>query len=357
MLTALLLFALQDPAPEAGVRLAAPATVTLERAERTVGEILKAVRSQTGLKVEASQLDESKKVTIGWKGSPVLQSLDELCRALGAGQVRSSKDEISLDGSAALPRAVGHGERFRFEVENVQVTTTRRLSGTTRTVNVTLRYDAQPGTDLAQATPGVRLEEALDDRGWSLLGVEMHQHGMGEVPLEDQEDPDVVEFERRHGGAGLGLARMTVAVQAPARDAKAIEYIRCRAALTFPMRNVDGEVPVAELVDGKEFQIGSMTVRVKKFEQKGAEATLEFTYRGGGRSEYGGSMPWLNLVDAEGKTVSQGMSGGGGGDGYKWQYRLKSDAPVAAIQYKATAGRITKVVRFEIRNIPLPGKE
>lgn len=355
MLAVLLLLALQDP----GVGLTPPATVTLERAERTVGDILKAVRSQTKLKVEASQLDESRKVTIGWKGAPVLQSLDELCHALGAGQVRSTKDDISIDGSAALPHAVGHGDRFRFEVENVQVKTTRKLSGTTRNVTVSIRFEAQPGTDLSQATPGVRLEEALDDRGWSLLGGESSHDGMGGmVPMEDREDPDVVEFDRRHGmGGPRGGGRLNVALQAPARDAKAIEVIRCRAALTFPMRTVEGDVPVADLVDGKEFQIGSMTVRVKKFEQKGAEATLEFTSRGA-RDEHGSTpFPSFTLVDADGKTVSQGMSGGGGMDGYKWQYRLSSDAAVAALQYRATAGRITKVVRFEIRNIPLPVKE
>jgi hypothetical protein len=347
------LVALQEPE----MRLAPPATVTLERAERTVGEILKAVREQTKMKVEASQLDESRKVTIGWKAAPVLQTLDELCRALGAGQVRSSKEEVSIDGSAALPKAVGHGDRFRFEVENVHVATTRRMSGTTRNVTVSLRYEAQPGTDLSQSTPQVRLEEAMDDRGWSLLGESQHD-GSGMVPLEDKEDPDVVEFDRRHGmGGGRGGGRLSVHVQPPSREAKAIELIRCRAALTFPMRTVEGEVPVADLVEGQEFQVGSLTIKVKKFEQKGAEATLDFTCRGA-RDEHGSTpFPSFNLVDADGKNLSHGMSGGGGGDGYKWQYKLSSDTPAAALQYKATAGRITKVVRFEIRNIPLPAKE
>ncbi|HEU4339731.1 MAG TPA: hypothetical protein VFS19_06655 [Planctomycetota bacterium] len=353
MFAALFLLALQDP----GVTLTPPATVTLERAERTVGEILKAVRDQTKLKIDASQLDETRKVTIGWKNAPVLQTLDELCRALGAGQVRSSKEDISIDGSAALPKAVGHGDRFRFEVDNVHVAITRRMSGTTRNVTVSLRFEAQPGVDISQATPQMRLEEALDDRGWSLMGAESQHDGGGMVPLEDKEEPDVVEFDRHRGMAGgRGGGRLSVGVQAPALDAKAIEVIRCRAALTFPMRSVEGEVPVAELVEGKEFQIGSMTVKVKKFEQKGAEATLDVSTKGV-RDDRGGMFPHFSLVDADGKTVSQGSSGSGGGDGFKWQYKLGSDAPVAALQYKATAGRITKVVRFEIRNIPLPVKE
>lgn len=356
MFTIIFLLALQDPSAEA-VRLTPPVIVTLERAERTVEEILKAVRAQTGMKIDVSKLDESRKVTIGWKGAPVLQTLDELCRALGAGQVRSSKDDISMDGSSELPRAVGHGDRFRFEVENVQVTTIRNLSGTTRNVSVTLRYEAQPGTDLGQTSHGVRLEEALDDRGWSLLPVDSPHEGMAIVPMEDREEPDVLEFERHHGMGGRGEGRLTVAVQPPSREAKAIEVIRCRAALTFPMRQVEGEVPVADLVEGKEFQIGPMTIRVKKYEQKASEATLEFTCRGG-REQHGGTpFPHFNLIDADGKTVSQGMSGGSSGDGYKWQYRMKGDSPAVALQYKATAGRITKVVRFEVRNIPLPAKE
>jgi len=359
MLTALLLMALQDP-PDEGVKLGAPATVTVERAERTAGEVLKAVRTQTGLKISTREFDEDRKVAIAWKEAPVLRALDELCRALGAGDLTINKDEIVIDGSSPLPKAIGHGDRFRFVVQNVQVITTRRLSGTTQNVSVSIKVESLPGTDLSGASAESLVEDAMDDRGWSLMRPEPRYGGYTNLLAEDQEDPDVVEFDRPGWGIRQGGGSLNFQVEPPSADARAIELLRARTSLTFRMRKVDGKIPVAELTPGKEFKVGSMTIKVKSFERKGAQATLDFSHRGGSlKNDRGLSNPFPNftIVDADGKPVSRGMNGEGSGDGYKYVYQVAEDAEVAAIQYQAWVGSSTKVVRFEIRNIPLPEKK
>lgn len=348
----LALLILQDP--EASVRMPPPASVTLDSAERTVGEILKAVGSQSGLKITAKDLDESRKVAIGWKGAPVLRALDELCRALGTGDLRVDKDEIVIDGSAALPKGVGHGDRFRFVVTNVRIITTRRIEKTTRNVSVSVRVEGTPGTDLAGAQTQAVVDEAIDDRGWSLIRVDP-QGGRIDLPLEDQEDPQVIEFDRHMMmGGGRGGGTLSLQVETPSKEAKSIESLRGRAVLTFPMRRVDETIPVADLTEGKEIQIGPMKIRVKTFERKGGDLTFEFTTRGGSSQHGGSPFPQFGLVDGAGKSVSRGMNGQGTGDGYKCSYRVAEDAEIAGLQVQASVGRVTKVVRFEIRNIPLP---
>ena len=351
MIFLLALALLQEP--ESSVRMPPPASVTLERGERTVAEILKAIGTQSGVKISSKELDENRKVAIGWKETPVLRALDELCRALGTGDLRIDKDEIVIDGSAALPKGVGHGDRFRFIVQNVRIVTTRRIEKTTRNVSVTVRVEGVPGTDLAGAQTQAVVDEAIDDQGWSLIRVDP-QGGRIDLPLEDQEDAQVIDFDRHGMMGGRSGGALSLQVEPPSKEAKAIESLRGRAVLTFPMRRLEGTVPVADLVEGKEFQIGPMKIKVKSFEKKGANVTFEFSSRGG-TSQHGGSpFPQFGVVDADGKSVSRGMNGQGTGDGYKCIYTVAEDAEVAGLQYQATVGRVTKVVRFEILNVPLP---
>ena len=356
MFAVLLFLLVQEPAEEGRVALPPPPVVTLETAERTAGEILKAVRTQTGLKIEAKQLDETKKVKIGWKNAPVLRALDELCRALGAGDLKIGKDDIEVDGSQPLPKAVGHGDRFRFLVQDVQVTTTRTLEGTKREVSLSLRVECPPGTDISGASTEAVVDDAMDDKGWSLLSTEGRRRGRYDLPSEDQEEPDVVEFERPHWGRNRG-GPVTLSVEPPSREAKSIERLLGRTSLTFPMKKVDGKIPVAELVEGKEFKIGPMTLRVKSFETKDDEASMEISTKGPSDEDGMHVFPDFTLVDADGKGVNRGMSGSGSGESsYTYKYRLVKGAKVAALQYEATVGRMTKIVRFDIRNIPLPVK-
>ena len=60
-------------------------TVTLEKGKRAAGVVVAAVRAQTGLKVDATSIDETAEVDVAWDNVPVLQALDDLCRRLGQG--------------------------------------------------------------------------------------------------------------------------------------------------------------------------------------------------------------------------------------------------------------------------------
>jgi hypothetical protein len=355
MLALLVLALLQEPEPEP-VRLPPPASVTLDRGERSVGDLLKALRDQTRVKISAKDLDETRNVTIGWKEAPVLRALDELCQALGAGDLQISQEEVVIDGSSARPKGVGHGDRFRFVVQNVQLTTTRRVEKTSRTVSLTIQVEGPPGSDISGAQTQAVIDEAVDDRGWSMIKPDT-QGGSYYLASEDSEDPNAIEFDRHMMMAGRKGGTLGVQVEPPSKEAKGIELIRGRAVLTFPMRRIEGKVLVADLTEGREFPIGPMKIRVKSFERKGGTVTLEISTKGGS-SQYGSPFPQFGLVDGDGKSVSRGMSGSGGGDGtYKCVYTVAEEADVAAIQYQASVGRVTKVVRFEIRNIPLPVKE
>src|SRR5262245_22666204 len=93
-------------------------TVTLEAGERTAGEVLESIRKQTGLPVEASGVDGTRRVSLEIKERPVLEALDALCRALGKGGVKATREgegpaTIEVDGDAPLPPASAHWRQFR----------------------------------------------------------------------------------------------------------------------------------------------------------------------------------------------------------------------------------------------------
>src|SRR6185436_14864796 len=174
LLAGLVLLQAAESTPDERERWLPPLkTVTLPRAERSVGDILKAVREQSGETIETSNLDETAKATVEWKERPLLQALDDLCRALGAGSVTPRQDgkgklPIDLDGGAALPPAASHWKQFRVELGDVVVTTVRSFDGVKRSAQVTLRWSAQPGTT-PLSVDGFVPEEIVDDAGWSLL--------------------------------------------------------------------------------------------------------------------------------------------------------------------------------------------
>ncbi|HXX94752.1 MAG TPA: hypothetical protein VEN81_14055, partial [Planctomycetota bacterium] len=171
-----LLATCQAPEPRTDTRelwLPPVKSVTLERAERTVGETLQAIREQTGLELQVTGVDESAKITTEWKERPVLEALHDLCRARGAGSVRvnegrKEKGAIELDGQGALPAAVCHWKQFRIEYVDITVTTVRSLDSTNRTASLTLSWTGQPGTH-PLSVDGFKPEEIVDDQGWSLL--------------------------------------------------------------------------------------------------------------------------------------------------------------------------------------------
>ncbi len=330
-------------------------TVTLERGERTVKQVLEAVRAATGLPVEPSGVDEGAKVTLEIKDRPVLAALDDLCRALGRGTVKVREESgaaIELDGEPALP-AASHWRQFRVEVEDVQVTVRRSLEKLQRSARVTLTMSMQPGSK-PLAVGSFQAEEAQDDAGWSLLAssVEGGRHYRSSDEFQEGEDPDAVIMEDRfdHGRRG-GL---TVDLNMPAKEAKSIEKLRGRVPVTFPLRYLDLKVPAGELVEGKELKLGGMTVRVKGFKQSKGKATLAYQVQGTREGRDFPSFPDFELLDDKDGKLSQGHSGSGSDDGYTMEYTLVREAPVHSLRLAAYVGRVTLMVPVELRNIPIP---
>jgi len=334
-------------------------TVTLPRAERTIGEILKAVREQSGETIDVSGVDETAKATVEWKDRPVIQALDDLCRSLGAGSVSVRQDgkgklPIVLDGGAALPPAASHWKQFRIELADVSVTTTRSFEGVKRSAQVTIRWMGQPGTD-PLSVDGFQPEEIVDDAGWSLLepGELRYRRGSDES-LQEGEDPLAVVTDRSFN---RGMREdIAVPLRAPAEEARTIERLRGRLFLTFPMKHVDVSVPSAELVAAKEIGLGGMTVQVVRFSQEGAAVTFVYkmSHRGSGHGF--SSFPDFELLDGKGQRLNRGHSGSGSEDGYTIRYTLARPDPVAALHLKAYVGRITLAIPVDLRNLPLPKK-
>jgi hypothetical protein len=334
--------------------------VTLSRAERTVGEILKAVREQTGEEVEAGGVDEAAKATVEWKDRPVMEALHDLCRALGAGTVTVRQDPkkkpaIEIDGRAAIPAAVGHWKQFRVEVADASVTITRSLEGTKRTARLELRLVAQPGTR-PLSVEGFQPEEIVDDAGWSLISSEdgALRRRRSEEPVREGEDPDAVILEDRFHERGM-REDLSVSMRAPAEEAKTIERLRGRIFATFPMRFVEHSIPAAELVAGKEIRIGSLKVQVVRFTQEGGKVTFVYkmSQKGSGRDF---SFIDFELRDEKGEALNRGYSGSGSDEGYTLTYTLARPVPVVSLYQKAFVGRITLAIPVDLRGIPLPKK-
>jgi len=335
--------------------------VTLPRAERTAGEILKAVREQTGEEVEASGVDEAAKATVEWKERPVMEALHDLCRALGAGTVTVRQDPkkkpaIEIDGRAALPAAVGHWKQFRIELADASVTITRSLEGTKREAKLDLRLVAQPGT-MPLSVEGFQPEEIVDDAGWSLLTAESAgaRRRHSDEPLKEGEEPNAVIVEGRSHERDL-TEDLSVSMRAPAEGAKTLERLRGRIFATFPMRLVEQSIPAGELVAGKEIRIGSLTIHVVKFTQEGGKATFTYksTRKGPGRDSF--TFTDFELRDEKGETLNRGYSGSGSDEAYTLTYSLARPVPVVSLYHKAYVGRITVAIPVDLRGIPLPKK-
>ncbi len=335
-------------------------TVNLPRAERTIGELLKAVREQSGETIETSGVDETAKATLEWKDRPLLQALDDLCRSLGAGTVSVRQDgkgrlPIDLDGSAALPPAASHWKQFRVELSDVGVTTVRSFDGVKRSAQVTLRWAGQPGTT-PLSVEGFQPEEIVDDAGWSLVepNERVRRRGYDGESFQEGEDPLAVVTERSFDRGTR--EDLQVPLRAPAEESRTIARLRGRLFMTFPMYHVDLSIPPAELVAGKEVKVGGMTVQIVRFSQEGASATLVYKMarRGGGR-EYS-SFPEFELLDDKGKRMNRGYSGSGSEEGYTIKYSLAKPDPVASLHLKAYVGRITLAIPVDLRELPLPKK-
>ncbi len=334
-------------------------TVTLERADRTVKEVLDAVRAQTGLEVELFGGEEAARVAFEAKERPVLEALDGLCRALGKGTLKvvdspkGPAGSIQVHAGDPAPPAASHWRQFRVEVEDVHVTVQRSLQEVKRSARLALRLEAQPGTR-PLAVGEFIAEEAVDDAGWSLLAAGERYSRSGDEGAEG-EDPDAVLFEERFGRSGMDRS-LSVALSVPAKEARRIERLRGRIPVSFPLRWVEESIPAAELAGGRDIRIGSMTVKVASFKQAADKATL--VYQVGGRARGSGrdypSFPSFELRDEKGEAIGRGHSGSGSNEGYTMEYRLARPVPVASIRYAAYLGRVTVMVPVELRNIPLP---
>jgi hypothetical protein len=335
--------------------------VTLERAERTLGETLKAVRDQTGLDVRASEIDESAKVTVEWKERPVLAALDDLCRGIRAGSISVKEDAaekgtIELDGQAKLPASVCHWKQFRIEYSDAVVTTTRTLESTKRSASLTLLWTAQPGTH-PLSVEGFQPEEIVDDAGWSLLPEESGVHRRGsDGPLKEGEDPGAVIPEDRFHDRDE-KREVQLDLRAPAPEARTIERLRGRLFMTFPMRFVEQSIPAAEMVAGKELKIGLVTIHVRKFEQRGENLTFVYRMSGRGTNRDLSSFTGFELLDEKGNKLNRGYRGSGSDTEYTFEFTLTSAAPVARLQQKAYVGRITLAVPVDLHGLPLPPKK
>ena len=350
----------EAPADDRAQWLPPVKTVSLERGTRTVREVLDVIKNQTDLDVTVTEAEAAERVEIEFKDRPVLQALGDLCRHLGRGTVNVSngskegQDSVELDLDADPPHAVAYWKQFRAELVNVKIVTRRSLAETKQTASLVFRLGAQPGMRPMHIGSFI-LDEAVDDAGWSLaVGGSFGPRGESAVAGED---PDFVQFRDGPWSRGVSWRQMQAEIRPPAKRAKTLKRVRARVSLSFPMREVDERVPVEDLVEGKEINIGAMLIRVKSFTQKSKEAVFNYDIpRTGSREGFFG-FPDFDLLDDEGNTISQGRSGSGGGDGYVMEYRLSSEKPVVAIRYSAYVGKVTVVVPFEFRNIRLPSKK
>ena len=331
-------------------------TVTLPAGERTVRQALDAIHAQTGFEIDTFNVDDAKPVTLEWKDRPVLQAVDDLCRALGRGTVKVTNqgkpgEEIQLDGQPALPPAAFHWKQFRAEVTAVKLTTKRSLTETTRNASLSIRLSAQPGTRPMEIK-SFGLEEAIDSEGWSLLPSNSYRE---RIPRRGGKDPDFVEWKKDRRRR-MSWENKGIQIRPPAPNAKSIERLRGRVAFTFPLREVEGTVPREEVVEGKKIKIGSLEITIRSFQQTKGNVTLKCAVLNPGGDKYSSLFPQFDLLDADGGKLNRGYSGRGGEE-YRISYRLRHDRPVAALRYSAYVGRITVVMPVEFRDIPLPRKK
>ncbi len=349
----------QAPVDEERSFLPATKKVSIARAAHPVKDLIEAIRKQTGLSVEAREIADDATVEVEWKERPVLEALDDICRALKSGDItmegKEETETLVLDGAARTPPASCHWRQFRVVATGATVTITRRLKETRGRTYLTLPLVFQPGTR-PRRIGRLRVDEAMDDTGRSLLLVESASEEM-----KEGENRDVVVFRDDFmDRAGRDDRELDVELAAPAEGAAKIERLRGRFLISFPLRFVKETIPAAQLVKGKEIAVGPLKYTITTFSQEGKTATLAYTHvepdRDDDESRFS-NFPDFDLVDEQGNSVHRGRSGSGGRDGMTYRYDLSKEEPIAGLRYQAHVGRITISVPVDLKDIPLPKKK
>jgi hypothetical protein len=342
--------------------------LTLEKKKRTPEEIFALIRDKTGWTIRAGAMNIREPVELGWIDAPVLQIIDDVCRALGRGRAfpvpvtrssfdhrperqrsgdRSKERVISIDGSQPLVAAAAYSQQFRAEVSDITITETRDYQTTKVQANLQLQLTAQPGTKVVRTGRWI-IDELVDERGNSL---KLDAPAMGREPdLEPGESRTQVSFgPDSYSYSSFGSM---VPFTAPGGDIRKIARLKARIRLTVPGREVVETVKVADLKNGGEIRIGEAVIVILKAEKQNQNFTLN--YRIDGKAL---GRPNFEPLDESGRPLAS-MGGGSGGGGASWHqnWHLRGE-DVASLQVRATVGLLTFEVPIEMTDIVLPKGE
>jgi hypothetical protein len=351
-------------------------TVTIPKGTRTLEEIFRQVREQTGYRVAPYGMNLRAPVEAGWEKAPVLEVLDDLCVRLGQGRPEppamisrfsddfdrfynrrpepAPPDTLVVDGEAKPPPATAHWNQFRAAVIDVVVTEQRSLKESSTEAALHLGIAAQPGTQPVFLGAWEVLE-AVDDRGVSLK-----QEGARPANLRDEPGPPVGEsldavWFTADRWARYGESRDQVPIQPPSPGAKKIARLRLNLRMSFAFQEVKRTLALGDIKEkGKgSIDFGVVGITVSQPELKDGTFSLRFEVRGAHQGS-----PRLTLLDKDGaevRTRGGGTSSSPTGVQQKWY--LQGSPELAAVRTSAWIGQKTFDIPFEFKDIPLPGEK
>ena len=336
------------------------ARLTLERKRRTPEEIFSLIRERTGWPVRVAALNLREPVELGWTEAPVLQVLDDVCRALGRGRVQPPMivghgvsspfgRSLSIDGSQPPAPCVTYWNQFRAEVDEVTIIETRDYLNFKKQASVRLLLTAQPGTTVLRAGAWI-MDEITDDRGQSLKAPPRPHPGR-ESDLEPGEARDSVWFVSPDNRFDM-YQTSDVAIEVPGPESARIGRLKARIRVTLPGLMVSETRKVSDLKEGGEIRIGGALITITKAEQKGQQFSL--AYRREGKFQ---GQAVFEPLDENGRSL-RNVGGGSGGDGVNWtaNWHVRGEQ-VASLRIRAFVGHRTVEIPVEMSDIPLPKRD
>jgi hypothetical protein len=343
--------------------------ITMPRGTHSVADVLAEMRRQSGYTISVYDLELTKRIEFGGEPVPLLQAIDDLCRAMGQGapmypstqigqegrrhffdEEATPSSAITIEGGRPFPVAVAYGGPFRAAVADVVITERRSFAGTTRQISLAVSTQSQPGT-AAMYVGAWRVEEAVDDKGVSLKREDAAASGRSRTPEpEIGDDPGSVWFVGGRSGGAEYYSVSGLSINPPSIDARRITSLKIGRRLAFPMDEVSRTVKVGEIEEGTSLRFGETAVQIQKFKAESGRFELEYTLSGSIRGN-----PTIVLLDAAGKPIScHGYGSGGDGERMSCDWNFNEGVVVDAIRTTAHVGHRAIDVTFEFKDIPLP---
>lgn len=312
-----------------------PTLVTLE-AEGKLSAILERMTKDARTQVTANGDAAEETVQVSFRGTPLLQAIDELCRAHGGLSYTvnawDGKTTVQIQKSKYVSNPRAFSDQFVVWLDTVTLTVENDLRGSeVASGSILLRCAWEAGNRPVRAR--LRLQELADEQGRSHLDLVTNRdidYGSGYAPTQ---------FDLRLNGV-------------PPSDVKKFSKVKGVLEISFPtdvdeLRFEDPASKVGTTLAGRAMDVSLLGFTV-------SESQVQLKLKTRSNREH--SRPEVKLRDKGGKDLSASRISSSIDKGEmvnEYTYRLGKDQEPGVLSVTALIGTIDKSVSFEFKDVAI----